>query len=1258
MSLTLDATLQAALDGSFHKPVIKIVSTSSAADIPFDGNLFNLDTTTEGETGFKALTTGQLALTYVKGNDLRFIVSDTARTTWSDVLLFDGDAISVSVIDAAFAELASGNLGVVFITRLSTTYRLRYMIITPAGAVVTAATEIANTSSEIWDSPTLCAIETGFLLAYKRYTATGPVYSIYKRTCGATFTTWSAAAPITLTGLVDGQEKNHPALLAAASGRVYLFFDYVDEVLDDKTQANIYQIYSTDDGATWSAPSALTTYSGFTTSAVHPSVAERSNGDIALAFHEKRAVITLDTNTEGWDSDCLYDSPSFVHYDPASGKVFVVSTGFGNVPVCAVIVIDPATWTVEKAYTQSGSPGFNSYWSDPESPASDAAGGGGIHVDGQLIAISSVASNIVDARAILLIDHATETVREYWFDTNTTYGFQRNVVVPWTDNKTFVSQIKSVFVDAANSRLYMAFESNYGSTIGINIAYLDLTEAADTITGMYELHDLVSITAADLPYLPVSANGLFLRVYPDDDRIVLSCCTATNVMYGYVKVFMLSTGLETKSYDSATNAGFHTRGMRWPVMINNKIYGGISYTSENSQEERRGLMIVDILSDTIIYERPTYVSIDDYNILDFKIIESGGRIIMADFVYGVVFYDVTAHTWTLYDGNNVPGFPHGVGDYGTAKVAYDEANDYVFTMDQNSLGTSPYPLAAFVEGGLFYLGKYMIGTLSGADYSFGDIESLTLYSGVRDLSIVYDENDIIWATWTKLDYSDNEESIQWDRDAFSPDLHDYMVAGSPAKITWEIGKISQAEFTLSRGDLFDPANLASIYAPVLAKGRIVEIWLGEKVSGVDCWQSQGKRIVTGTAMDFRRTEHPTIAVTCEDPSVWWPEMVVTATPAYSDATLADAFADLMDIAQLEAGDYDTPSLTNAHNIYMQWVDESMQSIMDDICHHFGCFGHWQSTGKFTLRPINLAAAVSHTYSNRDKMIDWTADDRYGSFVNRVTVRCEGRDFLEVLWDEERVASKNGTVGFWTKDETFDVWFSDDRTRRCRYCRMEILQSVKEYSPYAAMLGGGGSEEIIYIDPNELYVTTEVEVPDRALYAFAFAATFVGFSALAIACDSYLTKSGWCYIPIMGMSMSLGALVQVLTAVANYRYDYYARPVGHEKQMYQATVDDTTFQQQLGGKIIAHEMDDALSYTVEHCRMVAQHEIDVLSGQRNRVAFKKIAHLQDEIGDVIQVVHAVSGQSLNIFVARLQRTFNRSDGSGGEFSDRIDGWRII
>ena len=62
----------------------------------------------------------------------------------------------------------------------------------------------------------------------------------------------------------------------------------------------------------------------------------------------------------------------------------------------------------------------------------------------------------------------------------------------------------------------------------------------------------------------------------------------------------------------------------------------------------------------------------------------------------------------------------------------------------------------------------------------------------------------------------------------------------------------------------------------------------------------------------------------------------------------------------------------------------------------------------------------------------------------------------------------------------------------------------------------------------------------------------------------------------------------------------------------------TMQTFMGGQIIPYEFEDPLSYTVQHCNMVAASEGAVVQAQRNCVRFEKTAHLQDELGDRIQI----------------------------------------
>ena len=108
--------------------------------------------------------------------------------------------------------------------------------------------------------------------------------------------------------------------------------------------------------------------------------------------------------------------------------------------------------------------------------------------------------------------------------------------------------------------------------------------------------------------------------------------------------------------------------------------------------------------------------------------------------------------------------------------------------------------------------------LQGDDsYDYSNLEQMTTYSQATAPAIALDENDVVWAIWDYIN-SSNENNLMWDRTQFNPELQSYIVAGSPVQIDWEINRVARASFTLARGDLFDPSNLSSIYAPVLKKG--------------------------------------------------------------------------------------------------------------------------------------------------------------------------------------------------------------------------------------------------------------------------------------------------------------------------------------------------------------------------------------------------------------------------------------------------------
>ena len=93
-------------------------------------------------------------------------------------------------------------------------------------------------------------------------------------------------------GIDSDYDISRPALIAVNSGRIYLYFDYVDDYTT-ATQyiTNIYSSYSLDDGATWSAVNQITNYTSPGSGAIYPSVSEKTTLDIKLAFAEVANVM-------------------------------------------------------------------------------------------------------------------------------------------------------------------------------------------------------------------------------------------------------------------------------------------------------------------------------------------------------------------------------------------------------------------------------------------------------------------------------------------------------------------------------------------------------------------------------------------------------------------------------------------------------------------------------------------------------------------------------------------------------------------------------------------------------------------------------------------------------------------------------------------------------------------------------------------------------------------------------------------------------
>jgi len=363
---------------------------------------------------------------------------------------------------------------------------------------------------------------------------------------------------------------------------------------------------------------------------------------------------------------------------------------------------------------------------------------------------------------------------------------------------------------------------------------------------------------------------------------------------------------------------------------------------------------------------------------------------------------------------------------------------------------------------------------------------------------------------------------------------------------------------------------------------------------------------------------------------------------------------LTTIAGLDISEISIPTFVNSTVLYHQWVEVGLKDILDQIVERYGYFLDVGVDGKVTAVRLDVTGATSHIYSNLKTVIRYTPEDSFSTLLNQIIVVGESRNILDVLYTEESIKTLTGTIGWWTGKQDLQVYYSDDHTRRCTNPRLQITLSVKNFNFKMT----GGSESITYADPNFLYCTITIDAPNMTSIILALIAAIAIIIILSLICDSYLVKPGWCGVTISLLASILVTLLTMMCSQANYSYTLYAQPFGQVKQSVQGEWDDLELQNKMGF-INSKKIIDPLCYTSVDCQQLANFEGMVSKYQRRRVKIDKIAHLQDECGDIIQVPHPYTGNNIKILITTLTRkmVIPSSENGQGSWEDSLEGWLI-
>jgi hypothetical protein len=804
-------------------------------------------------------------------------------------------------------------------------------------------------------------------------------------------------------------------------------------------------------------------------------------------------------------------------------------------------------------------------------------------------------------------------------------------------------------VDISTNKIWLLWDSWSGGEGARwhGIGWIDLTET----TG-YAYHPLIS-NDDDEPY---AGGGVPNRsaMYVDNASGVIAFATS---FYGAcILAYDIATGALIKRWSTFEATELNGYGAMAPVIYDGRIYCG---TCDSNNYQGQYIVECDPSNGSINWWQPDYVVPGTNTNMRGLYHMKDGILAFMHYPYDVVLFDTVNHTWTVYNDDNVPGLTENyhILQYIT-QFAFDAANEMIMFGDTVNYSGRYGGAVMFSINGYINRTYYSVGTFSGGAWSWSTpanmVQGYMDYEGVPALDPAAES--ALFVFWTHRAV-DGLLSIQWDKDGSAVNISKYLI-GEIATEQSIGGAFATLSLTVSHGHLFDPYNHSSALSPVLKKGRTLTLRWGEDIGGTEYWQNCGTFYITAASMSFKRGEYPEMSVTAEDRRCEWTHSHVYVTEIYNnlpDYIIKDI---LTANAGLTAGEINISAFVGGIAIQMQWIETTIDEIINQVCERFGYYFRFDADGKANCRQIRNTAAPDHTYADSTKIIHYTPDDKYSDFTNRITVRGQSLLFTTVTYPEERITSISGTLGWWGCKGTHQIWFSDDKSRRCINPRMEIIES----SCSMAMSLAGSIEEYLEECPeagDDKYCTIHAEAPNLVAQLISCAAGYMA----ACAIPDGVTVLG--FIASGGFTISIGRLlegvsmfciVNILGAVANYQYEVWAQPLGEIRQSVQGQWNDEDHQVEINA-VVEQVLDDPLCYTINDCQTVANFEGMVVQMQRRRISIEKIAHLQDEDGDTIRFVHPYSVQAMDLFVATLRRKFKKSepDRNDGYFLDEIEGW---
>ena len=1244
MSLTLNPTLKSAQDGDIHNIIVEMQSFSPEDVFPMTAYEVT-SKTDESLPKSIMLSDGTLFVAFKYGSGrLGVTYTDPDRTTWyPPIYVTTGPYNGEVIIGLDLVELVNGNIGILFTSNASSRNNIRSVVLTKTGTYVTSSSIMSRTPMTFIGGIDVIRLEddTYRYVFADKYTTPTPSYCLTTAT-SSDFITWSAQTRIEPASIEDIDIVDNPTMrLDTVRNELFLFFEvYESYNTSGVPLINIFYQISYDNGVTWSDAVRATNNQSYGTTMQYPDLAYRGDGEMQFAYTKIQQAMYITTGVNGMAGDSgEYAHVQQMYFDPVTREIHVNTTQWtcGGKPNFGITELNSDTLNIQEAWDATSTPQI------PSIILSEQIRGG---YDNSTI--YNGIYPLFSANYVCYLDTINGIVTEPYFC-------------------EFIEQIDGWYNDQTihdwhiyNGKLYFVADSAWGNVASYRIGYYVSDFGQNNWQELYRNTHVDDCTFSPFRYHFQPEEGVFFSLTSYSGLGWVWVITMFDFSgKGIIKQWGAGTwgnpgdtvgrfGTPPNDYDMRYTYGWPNVDGQHPQDVFRMGDNLFVLFQQALGSQFRGVGVYNFKTEQMNYMLPPFPEAFDYcrikhepllDSLVFYQSYSGG---------GVALYNLTTGIWSRFSDIEYPGILP-VPTASLEHIFYDPIqNCFVVGVYQghycgsvNWIGIMP------LEGKLGLIQSAPL-TWNGTAWELGGETTVNADRTVSQASIEFSpiENDSsLYYVWHNYNGAGTTHVLEWNKVLEYFDLTPYITEEEITVRRTIQDSPSELSFTLSHGHLFDPFNVYSLLKPYVEKGRRIYLKIGELINGVSYLEDQGVYYISEVSLQYQKGTYPIISVSALDYKSILVDRDIIATAAYNDVP-SDVFKEIAQVyGEIPGENIAAFTFPGESNWNIQFMDMTVYEMLFIIATRFRYVPRFSLSG--ILGVVEVGNATSdHTYTNYNALLNFSPDSSYSDFTNRVTVTGEEDFDTEVLHDEEKVATLNGTVGWWgPANHEFTIYYSEDKSRRVRYPRMVTIQKA---TGIGFRLAGTVTEKIDYIDPNDLYCIIKIHTPDLR-------------PALYTAIMSYVLAT---FIPdgaMIGETIPIGRLVEgiilsviamILGSIVNYYYEIYGLPVGEIRRSLQGTANDVENQQYIG-RINEKTIEGWHCHSVSDCYSVAEYELNIVKWQRNRVKASKIAHLQDEEGDTIQINHIMTNLPLKIFITDLNRKLKKGD--DGYFIDDIEGW---